>query len=148
MDTELPIIMAGRMGRVERVVQAIQGNLVDLVALGRPLISEPDLIGSMMEMITKKLTLMRIDQIKNVSLMPHTAVKLLSPDKVVVEKDGELVEIKPVETVIFCSGMLSMPEPNEKLQPYVNKIEIIGDAARVMDIYSAIHAGYDLAIKY
>ena len=34
-----------------------------------------------MEMITKKLTLMRIDQMENVTLMPHTAVKALSAKK-------------------------------------------------------------------
>jgi len=135
------VIGAGRTGL--EIAEKLGKEGFDVVATKRT-----DPIGSMMEMITKKLTLMRIDQMENVSLMPHTAVKLLSPDKTVVEKDGELVEIKPFETVIFCSGMLSMPEPDEKLQPYVNKIEIIGDAARVMDIYSAIHAGYDLAIKY
>jgi len=135
------IIGAGRTGL--EIAEKLGKEGFDVIATKRT-----DPIGSMMEMITKKLTLMRIGQMENVSLMPHTAVKSLSPDKAVVEKDGELVDLKPFETVIFCSGMLSMPEPDEKLQQYVNVIETIGDAAQVMDIYSAIHAGYDLAVKY
>jgi len=135
------VIGAGRTGL--EIAEKIGKEGVDVVATKRT-----DPIGSMMEMITKKLTLMRIGQMENVSLMPHTAVKSLSPEKAVVEKESKLVDLKPFDTVIFCSGMLSMPEPDEKLQQHANAIETIGDAAQVMDIYSAIHAGYDLATKY
>ncbi len=48
----------------------------------------------------------------------------------------------------MCSGMLSMPGPGDDIQKHVPATEIIGDAAQVMDIYTAIHAGYDLAVKY
>jgi hypothetical protein len=30
----------------------------------------------------------------------------------------------------------------------VQRLEVIGDAAQVMDIYSAVHAGYQTALKY
>ncbi len=43
-QTDLPLIAAGRMGRVDRAVQVIDKNLADLIALGRPLIADPDLI--------------------------------------------------------------------------------------------------------
>ena len=43
-QTDLPLIVAGRMGRVDRAVQVIDDNLADFIALGRPLIADPDLI--------------------------------------------------------------------------------------------------------
>ena len=43
-QTDLPLIAAGRMGRIDRAVQVVDENLADLIALGRPLIADPDLI--------------------------------------------------------------------------------------------------------
>jgi hypothetical protein len=91
---------------------------------------------------------MRIDQMENVTLMPHTAVKTLSADKATVEKEGEPLSLEAFQTIILCSGMLSMPGPGEELDKHVGTTEVIGDAAQVLDIYTAIHAGYDLAVKY
>ncbi len=107
-----------------------------------------DPLGSMMEMITRKLTLMRIDQMKNVTLMPHTAVKTLSADEAILQQEGKSIALEAFQTVILCSGMLSKPGPGNDIQQHVSATEIIGDAAQVLDIYSAIHAGYDLAVKY
>jgi 2,4-dienoyl-CoA reductase-like NADH-dependent reductase (Old Yellow Enzyme family)/thioredoxin reductase len=107
-----------------------------------------DPIGSMMEMITKKLTLMHIDQMKNVTLMPHTTVKGFEPGRVMVEKDGEAIELEPFDTVIFASGMLSAPGPEAAIQQAVPSVAVIGDAENVMDIYSAVHAGYSLALTH
>ena len=135
------VIGAGRTGL--EIAEKLGKEGFDVTATKRT-----DPIGSMMEMITKKLTLMRIDQMENVTLMPHTAVKTLSADKAIVDKEGEPLELEAFQTVVLCSGMLSMPEPDEELNKQVNATEIIGDAAQVLDIYSAIHAGYDLAVKY
>ncbi len=135
------VIGAGRTGL--EIAEKLGSDGFEVVATKRT-----DPIGSMMEMITRKLTLMRIDQMEKVTLMPHTAVKSLSPGKTIVEKDGERVELEAFQTVILSSGMLSMPEPGEELQKYVPTIETIGDAAQVKDIFSAVHAGYDLAAKY
>jgi thioredoxin reductase len=107
-----------------------------------------DPIGSMMEMITKKLTLMRIAKMQNVTLMPHTTVTSVDAQRVVVEKEGQKIELEPFGTVILASGMLSAQGPAPEIQSCVANIEIIGDADNVMDIYAAIHAGYALAEKY
>ncbi len=135
------VIGAGRTGL--EIAEKLGKEGFDVTATKRT-----DPIGSMMEMITKKLTLMRIDQMENVTLMPHTAVKTLNADKAIVEKEGEALELEAFQTVVLCSGMLPMPGPGEELNKHVNTTEIIGDAAQVLDIYSAIHAGYDLAVKY
>ena len=107
-----------------------------------------DPIGSMMEMITKKLSLMHIEQMNNVSVMPHTTVKAFEPGRVMMETDGESIELAPFDTVILASGMLSAPDPDVALTQAVPAVEVIGDAENVMDIFSATHAGYALAAKY
>jgi len=107
-----------------------------------------DPIGSMMEMITKKLTMMRIDKLSNVTLMPHTTVKEFQTDSVTVEQDGEQLALEPFQTVILSPGMLSASSPDESIRKAVANIEVIGDAKQVQDIFSAVHAGYELAIKY
>ena len=107
-----------------------------------------DPIGSMMEMITKKLALMRIDQMPNVTLMPHTTVKAFKTDRVEVEKDGESIALEPVQTVILASGMRSAAEPDDGIKKNLSSIEVIGDAHEVQDIFTAVHAGYELAKKY
>lgn len=99
-------------------------------------------------MITKKLTLMRIEQIPNITLMSHTTVKTFKTDTVEVEKDGEMMTLKPSQTVISASGMLSSPEPDEDVKKVVANIEVIGDASEVQDIFGAVRAGYELACKY
>ena len=65
-----------------------------------------------------------------------------------MEKDGEKISLEPFQTVILASGMLSAPDPMRKFEKRFPTVEIIGDAEEVMDIYAAVHAGYELALKY
>lgn len=101
-----------------------------------------------MEMITKKLTLMRIDKMEKVNLMPRTTVKDFTSDSVQVEQDGKPFSLEPFQTVILASGMVSATGPDEEIRSAVPNVEIIGDAMEVKDIFSAVHAGYYLALKY
>ena len=135
------VIGAGRTGL--EIAEKLGAQGLDVTATKRT-----DPIGSMMETITKKLTLMHIDQMKNVTLMPHTTVKAFESDRVVVEKDRETMALEPFETVILASGMLSAPGPEPAIEQAATAVEVIGDAERVMDIYTAVHAGYALALKY
>jgi pyruvate/2-oxoglutarate dehydrogenase complex dihydrolipoamide dehydrogenase (E3) component len=135
------VIGAGRTGL--EIAEKLGKEGYDVVATKRT-----DPIGSMMEMITKKLTLMRIDQMPKVTLMPHTTVKAFKADSVEVEKDGEMLSLEPLQTVIFASGMLSAPEPDEDIKKLMENIEVIGDAREIQDIFTAVRAGYELACKY
>ncbi len=135
------VIGAGRAG-VE-IAEKLGNEGYDVVATKRT-----DPIGSMMEMITKKLALMRIDQMDKVTLMPHTTVKEFKADSVEVEKDGKKLSLKPFQSVILASGMRSASGPDEGVADAVSMMEIIGDAREVQDIFSAVHAGYNLALKY
>ncbi|MFH2128897.1 MAG: FAD-dependent oxidoreductase, partial [bacterium] len=107
-----------------------------------------DPIGSGMDMISMKLTLARIEKMPQVTLMPHTTVKKFQADSVEVEKDGRMVILDPFQTVILASGMLPAAAPDDELKSLVSKVEIIGDAREVNDIYSAVQDGYELATQY
>jgi NADPH-dependent 2,4-dienoyl-CoA reductase/sulfur reductase-like enzyme len=135
------VIGAGRTGL--EIAEKLGKEGFEVVATKRT-----DPMGSMMEMITKKLTLTRIGQMPNVALMPHTTVKSFKTDGVEMEKEVEKLKLELFQTVILASGMLSASGPGEKIQKFVPALEIIGDAAKVMDIYSAVHAGYETALKY
>jgi len=135
------VIGAGRVG-VE-IVERLGRDGYEVVATKRT-----DPIGSMMEMITKTLALKRIGEIPKVTIMPHTTVKNFKADGVEMETDGERIFQEPFQTVILASGMLSEAGPDEEIIKAVSNMEIIGDAKDVKDIYSAIHAGYELAGKY
>jgi len=134
------VIGAGRTGL--EIAEKLGKDGFEVVATKRT-----DPIGSMMEMITKKLTLMRLGRMQKVTLMPHTTVKSFTADNVAMEKDGEQLYLKPFQTVILASGMLSAAAPDESISEAA-AMEIIGDADHVSDIYSAIHSGYELALKY
>lgn len=135
------LIGAGRTG-IEIVEKLGEGGY-EVVATKRT-----DPIGGMMEGITRNLTLMRIGKMPKVTLMPHTAIKAFSSDRVEVEHDGKAMSLKPFQTVVLASGMVSGPEPAEEIRKRVSKIEIIGDAREVQDIFAATQAGYQLAMTY
>ena len=135
------VIGAGRAG-VE-IAEKLGNEGYDVVATKRT-----DPIGSMMEMITKKLALMRIDQMDKVTLMPHTTVKEFLVQSVDIEQDGVRMSLEPFQSVILASGMRSAAGPDDELMNAVSMMEVIGDAREVQDIFSAVHAGYNLALKY
>jgi NADPH-dependent 2,4-dienoyl-CoA reductase/sulfur reductase-like enzyme len=135
------VIGAGRTGL--EIAEKLGKEGYEAVATKRT-----DPIGSMMEMITRNLALMRIEQMPKVILMPRTTVKAFYPDTVDLEQDGVGMSQEPFQTVILSSGMESAPGPDDEIREAVPNMEIIGDAREVMDIYSATQAGYQLTLKY
>jgi 2,4-dienoyl-CoA reductase-like NADH-dependent reductase (Old Yellow Enzyme family)/thioredoxin reductase len=135
------VIGAGRTGL--EIVELLGNEGFEVVTTKR---SDP--IGSGMDLISSKLTLNRIGQMKNVSVMPHTTVKAFTKDGVEVEIESEVKRLEPFQTVILASGMLSAAGPIDSIKGLVSDIEVIGDAREVNDIYHAIQAGYELAGKY
>ena len=135
------VIGAGRTGL--EIAEKLGRDGYDVVATKRT-----DPIGSMMEMITRNLTLKRIGEMKNVILMPHTTVKAFMEKSVDIEQDGVRMSLEPFDTVILASGMRSAPGPDEEIRKLAPRIEVIGDALEVLDIFSATRAGYQLATGY
>ena len=101
-----------------------------------------------MEMITKSLALMRIGQIPKVTLMPHTTVKAFSDRSVDIGQDGMRMSLEPFRAVILSSGTVPAPGPDEEIRKIVPKVEVIGDAREVQDIFTAMQAGYTIARSY
>lgn len=132
------VIGAGRVGL--EIAEKLGKEGYEVVATKRT-----DPIGSMMEMITRKLLLMRLEKMSNVTLMPHTTVKKFSAEAVEMEQDGVQKSLEPFQTVILSSGMNPAKGPDREIEKAVPRIEVIGDANQVQDIFSAIHSGYDLA---
>ena len=135
------VIGAGRTGL--EIAERLGKDGYDVLATKRT-----DPIGSMMEVITKNLTLKRIEGMEHVILMPHTTVKAFLEKSVDIEQDGVRMSLEPFQTVILASGMVSAQGPDDEIRKSVAKIEVIGDAREVQDIFSAVQAGYRLALRY
>jgi NADPH-dependent 2,4-dienoyl-CoA reductase/sulfur reductase-like enzyme len=135
------VIGAGRSGLEIAEKLGIQGY--EVVATKRT-----DPIGSMMEMITRKLTLMRIEKMANVTLMPRTTVKAFLSDSVNIESDGTGMSLEPFQTIILATGMAPRAEPGTEIRRCVAEVETIGDAREVLDIFTAVRAGYQVALNH
>ena len=135
------VIGAGRSGLEIAEKLGIQGY--EVLATKRT-----DPIGSMMEMITRKLTLMRIEKMANVTLMPRTTVKAFLPDSVNIESDGTGMSLEPFQTIILATGMAPRAEPGTEIRRCVAEVETIGDAREVLDIFTAVRAGYQVALNH
>ncbi len=132
------VIGAGRVGL--EVVEKLGRQEYEVVATKRT-----DPLGGMMEMITRKLAIKRVSQLPNVTLMPHTTVKAFAEGSVELEQDGVRMSVEPFQTVLLATGMKPAPGPDDQIRNSVGEIETIGDARDVLDIYTAVHAGYRLA---
>jgi len=107
-----------------------------------------DPLGGAMEMITKKLTLTRIDNMPKVTLMPHTMIKAFFSKTVEMEQDAVSIHLDSFQTVILASGTVSAPLPDEEIRKCVPVTEVIGDAKKPQDVFTAMQAGYQLAQSY
>ena len=75
-------------------------------------------------------------------------VRAFSPGKADIEQDGIRKSLEPFQTVVLASGMVSALAPDEEIRKSVSNIEIIRDVRDVKDIFSAMQAGYRLAVRY
>lgn len=135
------VIGAGRTGL--EIIEKLGMDGFDVVGTKRT-----DPVGSGMDMISKNLALARIEQMPNVTLMPLTTVKGFHAGGVELRQENQTVRLEPFQTVVLATGMLPAKGPDTSMQSLVSKIDIIGDALEVNDIFSAVQAGYELAIKY
>ena len=135
------VIGAGRSGLEVAEMLGREGHQV--VATKRT-----DPVGGLMEAITRKLALKRIDQLSNVTLMPHTTVKAFADDSVELEQDGVMKTLESFQTVVLATGMTPATGPESGFRDSAPAIETIGDAREVRDIFTAVHGGYRLARSY
>ena len=55
-QTDLPLIVAGRMGTLDKLDQYANDNLADCVALGRPLVADPNFVNKYIQQQTDDIT--------------------------------------------------------------------------------------------
>ncbi|MEE4253505.1 MAG: FAD-dependent oxidoreductase [Desulfuromusa sp.] len=55
-QTPLPLIVAGRMGDIDKLETYEQEDLADCIALGRPLIADPDFVNKVLQQQTNEIT--------------------------------------------------------------------------------------------
>jgi hypothetical protein len=84
----------------------------------------------------------------NVTLMPLTTVLEFKNDHVRIRNKDQETELPLFDAVIFCAGMLPQGEAPQEVTRKAGQQEVVGDAYEVGDIYSAVHAGYELAMKH
>ncbi len=103
-------------------------------------------VGNDMEPITKKLMMMRLKN-STLKIMTKTKVKEFKKDSVSYEKDGQIGEFEPFDTVLIATGLGSDESvPKFLKQKGVNFI-VIGDAKKVENIFEATKAGYEVALE-
>ena len=107
-----------------------------------------DPVGGNMDMLSKKLLLIKLEQMSGVTLMPHTIVIRFSTEGVSVEQDGQRSSLAPFDTVILSSGMVSAHRPDTALTHSVPETHTIGDAREVGGIFDAVKEGYELAREH
>ncbi|NOZ63155.1 MAG: FAD-dependent oxidoreductase [Calditrichaeota bacterium] len=101
-----------------------------------------------MEPITRKVLLMKLAKMKNVTLYTNTLVKGFADDAAIISRNGEEKQLAPFDTVIIAAGMKPMTDLAEKLQSCCNgEVYAIGDAHEVGDIKSAFTEGMELINK-
>ncbi len=106
-----------------------------------------DTIANDMEMITKKLMLMRLEKKDNLLISPNTTLMEFTTEKVRYQKDGNAGEWAPFDTVIIASGMDPENDLYQQLQAAEKSVQIVGDADDPADIYAATQKGYLAAIE-
>ncbi len=106
-----------------------------------------DTIANDMEPITKALMMQRLKRKNNIKIMPNTTVLKFAEDSVEYKHEGKDGKWKPFDTIIVASGMNPENELYNTLKEKGKDVDVIGDADKPADIYSATHAGYNLACE-
>lgn len=98
--------------------------------------------------LTQDFTLARLKNNPNVKLFVGTSVEEFSQDGVFARQEDEAVSLGKFDTIISSIGTKSNKELYEQIKDKFKNVEIIGDAYKVADIYSATQAAYALIDKY
>jgi 2,4-dienoyl-CoA reductase-like NADH-dependent reductase (Old Yellow Enzyme family)/thioredoxin reductase len=78
----------------------------------------------------------------NVKLLVNAKVLEITGYSVIYETDGQVVEIKDVDTVVMAVGSKSVNTLNEKLEGKIKTV-IVGDALKAGNALDGVHQGYN-----
>jgi thioredoxin reductase len=101
-----------------------------------------------LEELPEDFTLARLKNMKNAKIITGARLEEFAEDGVIISRGSQTENIGKFDTVITSIGTKSNNALYEQIKDKFKKVEIIGDANKVADIYEATHQAYDLIVKY
>jgi len=98
--------------------------------------------------LTQDFTLARLKNNPNVKMFVGTSVEEFTKEGVFARQEDEVINLGNFDTIISSIGTKSDRTLYEQIKDKFKNIEIIGDAAKVVDIYTATQSAYDLIDRY
>jgi thioredoxin reductase len=98
--------------------------------------------------LTQDFTLARLKNNPNVKMFVGTSVEEFTKEGVFARQEDEVINLGNFDTIISSIGTKSDRTLYEQIKDKFKNIEIIGDAAKVADIYTATQQAYNLIDRY
>ncbi|SDC90226.1 2,4-dienoyl-CoA reductase [Desulfurella multipotens] len=128
------VLGIGLIGREAMEILANQGFEV----VGVDILSE----------LTQDFTLTRLKNNPNVKIFVATSVEEFTNEGVFARQEDEVINLGKFDTIISSIGTKPNKALYEQIKDKFKNVEIIGDAARVADIYTATQSAYELISRY
>lgn len=93
------------------------------------------------------LLLKRLSDSRKVEVFVKTKVKGIKRHTIVVEKDGEEMELGKVDEIVLAIGYQSNDAIFRSLEGKVPELFAIGDCVKPRKAFEAIHEGFEVALK-
>ncbi len=101
-----------------------------------------------LEELPEDFTLARLKNMKNVRILTGTRLEEFAEEGVIVSRNSKKENLGKFDTVVTSIGTKPNRDLYDKIKEKFEKVEIIGDANAVADIYEATHQAYSLIEKY
>ncbi len=101
-----------------------------------------------LEELSEDFTLARLKNMKNVKIMTGTTLEEFTEEGVIINRNSEKENLGKFDTIITSIGTKSDNTLYEQIKNKFDRIEIVGDANKVADIYEATHQAYSIIAKY
>ncbi|AHF96638.1 NADH:flavin oxidoreductase [Desulfurella acetivorans A63] len=128
------VLGIGLIGREAMEILANQGFEV----VGVDILSE----------LTQDFTLARLKNNPNVKIFVATSVEEFTNEGVFARQEDEVINLGKFDTIISSIGTKPNKALYEQIKDKFKNVEIIGDAAKVADIYTATQSAYELISRY
>ncbi len=108
-----------------------------------------DVVGvDILEELPEDFTLARLRNNAKAKIITGVKLERFSSDGAIISKSGKEENLGKFDLVVTSIGTKSNKNLYDNIKDKFDKVEIIGDANKVADIYEATHQAYDLVAKY
>ncbi|MGC8502044.1 FAD-dependent oxidoreductase [Desulfurella sp.] len=98
--------------------------------------------------LMQDFTLARLKNNPNVKIFVATSVEEFTKEGVFARQEDEVINLGKFDTIISSIGTKPNKALYEQIKDKFKNVEIIGDATRVADIYTATQSAYELISRY